>query len=391
MDKQFPLAIPPRVRDLAKRMISSLVGLLFVCTHAAAAQSAQVEDVEVHPAIYGERADVAEFVEQLVLEHGFDRAEVTSLLAEARYRQDIIEKISKPAERVWTWGRYKRHLVGDERIQKGLEFWRAHQDTLERAHATYGVAPEYVVAILGIETFYGRITGAYPVLDALMTLGFDYPPRSAFFRRELIQFLLLAQEEGKDPRTLMGSYAGAMGYGQFISSSYRHYAVDFSGDGVRDIWADPVDAIGSIANYFAEHRWRGTQPVAIGLSNGQADEGGSGGVELTQTQKQALDALASTNPSPKHSLGSIRALGLEKHLPSADALDDATKLAVFKLNEGLDADDPSAPVAYWLGLHDFYVITRYNHSHLYALAVEHIARALKAGMREEMSEQHAQY
>ena len=310
---------------------------------------------------YAEREEVAQYITTLVQEHGFDAQQLTTWLGGAHLRTDIIEKISKPAERVWTWGRYKKHLVGEKRITQGLEFWQAHAATLQRAYEVYGVPPEYVVAIIGIETYYGRVTGSYPVLDALMTLGFDYPPRSSFFRRELTQFLLLAREEGKDPQELQGSYAGAMGYGQFISSSYRHYAVDFNDDGVRDIWQDPVDAIGSVANYFARHRWQGQGPVAIKL-------------QPTEQQQSALDKLAGKNPKLAHTVGDLRQLGI-----SLDAeLKNADKLAVFRLQLSEQDGDASAGIEYWVGLHDFYVITRYNHSHLYAMAVKQIADALKA-------------
>ena len=196
---------------------------------------------------YAVRSDVAEYVRTVTSEHGFKADELKALLSAVEYRADIIERISKPAEKVWTWARYKRHLVDEQRIAEGAVFWHKHADTIARAAQTFSVAPEIIVAILGIETRYGRITGTYPVLESLMTLGFDYPPRASFFRKELTEFLLLAREEDKDPTTLTGSYAGAMGYGQFISSSYRYYAVDFDDDGVRDIWANPVDAIGSIA------------------------------------------------------------------------------------------------------------------------------------------------
>ena len=314
---------------------------------------------------YATRAETGQYIEQLVAEHGFTAEELTPLLGQAYLRTDIIEKISRPAERVWTWGRYKRHLVGEKRIRQGVEFWAAHADTLKRAEQVYGVPPEYVVAILGIETYYGRVTGSYPVLDALMTLGFDYPPRSDFFRRELTQFLLLAREEGKDPASLMGSYAGAMGYGQFISSSYRHYAVDFNDDGVRDIWSDPVDAIGSIANYFARHRWQGSLPVAVQL---QPDA----------QQRAVLDKLASKNPRLAHSIGTLRQQGVAVD----ESLADSVKVAVFRMQLSVEAEEPG-PVEYWLGLPDFYVVTRYNHSHLYALAVKHIADAVKRRFQEE--------
>ena len=298
---------------------------------------------------YSGREDVRTFVSDMSKNHGFDEAELQALLAGVQHRADIIERISKPAETVWTWGRYKKHLVDEERVKQGIEFGRAHAATLKRAEEEFGVAPEVVLAILGIETRFGRVTGSFPVLESLMTLGFDYPPRAAFFRKELGEFLILAREEGKDPASLTGSYAGAMGYGQFISSSYRHYAVDFDDDGVRDIWTNPVDAIGSIANYFARHRWQGDQARAIQV---RLEEGAQiqfdSGLDQTQTVGNYVKA-GMIDPGVAHD----------------------TRAKLYRV-EGADG------LEYWLAFHDFYVITRYNRSHLYALAVHHLADLIKA-------------
>lgn len=318
------------------------VGLLLALSVSARAQPD-------FPRPYAERDDVAGYISEIVAQHGFDQAELRALFADAAQRQDIIERISRPAEKVWTWARYQRHLVDQDRIDRGVNFWNEHHELLAQAEQRYGVAPEYVVAILGIETRYGSITGNFRVLDALATLGFDYPPRSAFFRKELTEFLLLAREENKDPRTLLGSYAGAMGYGQFIPSSYRYYAVDFNGDGARDIWQDPADAIGSIANYFARHHWRGDSVVARRVS----------------VSGSSADALANQGLTLKNTVADLRAAGVAVDLP-ADA-----KAALYKL-EGASGDE------YWVGLHDFYVITRYNHSHMYALAVYQLSQAIGA-------------
>lgn len=306
-----------------------------------------------HPRPYAERSDIAEYLDGLSQQHGFQRESLQQLFAGVQQRQDIIERISRPAERVWTWAKYRNHLVDQPRIEQGVEFWAEHTATLDRAAHAYGVAPEYIVAILGIETRYGRVTGSFPVLEALTTLGFDYPPRSSFFRKELTQFLLLAREEGKDPRELTGSYAGAMGYGQFIPSSYRHYAVDFDEDGVRDIWRNPVDAIGSVANYFARHRWRGNGPVAVPVT----------------VRDAGTAELANASLELRHSVAELQARGIE--LPgSAAAVEPTDKAALFKL-DAAEGDE------YWLGLHDFYVITRYNRSHMYAMAVHQLALSIK--------------
>jgi membrane-bound lytic murein transglycosylase B len=318
-----------------------------------------------YPTPYGEREDVAAYLDALAQEHDFPRAMLQQWLSTAQQRQDIIERISKPAETVWTWARYRGHLVDADRIEQGADFWLEHEDTLTRAAREFGVAPEYVVAILGIETRYGQVTGGYPVLDALATLGFDYAPRSKFFRKELTELLLLAREEGKDPRELTGSYAGAMGYGQFIPSSYRHYAVDFDADGVRDIWQNADDAIGSIANYFARHHWRGAGPVAIRVEPSLANAG-------------ALDDLAGTTLALDRTLGEIHALGIQVQGVDQD-IDPQTKVAVYKL-DGAQGDE------YWLGFHDFYVITRYNRSYMYALAVHQLSQAIKRERDERVAQ-----
>lgn len=301
------------------------------------------------PKPYGQREDVAAYLDTLVSQHEFDRATLQSLFENVRQRQEIVERISRPAEKVWTWGRYKKHLVDEKRIAGGVEFWQQHASTLDRAAKEYGVAPEIVLAILGIETRYGKIMGHFPVIEALTTLGFDYPPRAKFFRKELTEFLLLTREEGKDPSTLKGSYAGAMGYGQFIPSSYRHYAVDFDDDGVRDIWLNPEDAIGSIANYFYQHKWRGEGPVALRV----------------EVRGSEIDTLVGTGLKLKYSVGELQQKGV-----IVDGLDPSLAANIYKL----ETDDG---VEYWLALHDFYVITRYNRSYLYALAVELIARGIR--------------
>lgn len=260
------------------------------------------------------------FINEMAEEEGFERDRLRTWLGAARHQQTVIDRISAPAEKVLEWGEYSEIFLTESRVQRGLAFMERHAEALRRAEADFGVPPEIVTAIIGIETFYGRHKGNDRVLDALATLAFDYPPRADFFRGELRHFLLLAREQGFDPEKPMGSYAGAMGYGQFIASSYRHYAVDFDNDGTVDLFDNPTDAIGSVANYFHEHRWHRSQPVARRL--------------------QAEDRVSPILPA---------------------------RLLVLK-----DGNERQQ----WLAYHNFDVITRYNHSDLYAMAAWQLARSL---------------
>lgn len=298
---------------------------------------------------YTQRADVRAYLAELVAEHGFAAAELQDVLGRAQRKQSILDAIARPAERVLKWHEYRDIFLKEPRISQGVEFWAEHADVLDSAEAVFGVAPEYVVSILGVETRYGRITGRFRVVDALTTLAFDYPPRSDFFRRELTQFFLLAREEGHDPLELTGSYAGAMGYGQFIPSSFRAYAVDFNGDGLRDIWNSPADAIGSIANYFREHGWRAGEPVVL----------------PAQVADDALAELANSSLNLTHTVAELRELGVQ-----VDWAHGEEPAALFRMEQEDGAD-------YWVGLNNFHAITRYNRSRLYALAVHELAQAIK--------------
>lgn len=203
------------------------------------------------------------------------------VFAEVQRKQSILDAISRPAERVKPWKDYRPMFITDARIARGVDFWRQHEAVLARAEQEYGVPAQYIVAIIGVETFFGRNTGNYRVIDALSTLGFDYPPRAEFFRKELREFLLLAREEQLDPLTLKGSYAGAMGLPQFMPSSFRNFAVDFDGDGHINIWNNPDDAIGSVASYFKRHGWVPGEGVVsrAWVDGGRADEGLTTGIE----------------------------------------------------------------------------------------------------------------
>ena len=300
---------------------------------------------------YAARPEVGEYMDALVEQHAFSRPWLRDILAGARKSDDVLASISKPAEKALAWHEYRAIFLTEKRIAEGVEFWQEQQRAIDAAQAEFGVAAETILAILGVETSYGRITGKHRVVDALSTLAFDYPPRAEFFRGELTAFLRLVREEGMDPFALKGSYAGAMGYGQFIPSSYRRFAVDFDDDGTRDIWSNATDAIGSIANYFAEHDWRGRLPAAVPvqLRDAGAEELIHRGLELTRT------------------VGELRARGVA----GIDHIDADERAALFRV----EAKDG---VQFWVGLHDFYVITRYNRSRMYALAVFQLGQAIRA-------------
>ena len=289
------------------------------------------------------------FITEMVTQHGFNRTELKRVLWQARLRRPILEAISRPAEKRLTWGRYRNIFIQPRRIEGGVEYWRENEEILDRAQEKFGVPPEIIVAIIGVETLYGSHTGKFPVLDALHTLGFHYPPRSKFFRSELKHFLLLAREEELDPTRPLGSYAGAMGQPQFIPSSYRSYAVDFDGDDKRDIWHNSADTIGSVANYFARHGWERDAPVTYPLSG------------VSERHRHFLDA----GMKPSIPVAELQNTGIriEQTLPTS-------ALASLIPLQGSDGEE------YWLGLNNFYVITRYNHSNLYAMAVYQLSREI---------------
>ena len=291
------------------------------------------------------------FIERMVAEHDFDREALLTLFSRVEKKQSIIDAMNRPAEKTKTWAEYRAIFMRENRIAGGVQFWRDNAAALARAEQAYGVPAEYIVAIIGVETLYGKITGGYRVMDALSTLAFDYPRRADFFTRELEQYLLLTREHNQDPLAHMGSYAGAMGFGQFMPSSYRHYAVDFDGDSVPDIWNNATDAIGSVGNYFARHGWQRGQRVVMRArpQSGFAHED--------------LNSLK----QPSRAVGEWQKLGLSPIEPVA-----GSRPAMAVELEGEDGRE------YWFGFNNFYVITRYNRSPMYALAVHQLAQALHA-------------
>lgn len=296
---------------------------------------------------YDDRPQAREIINSVVAA-GVDEAWAERILQAATRKQSILTAISRPAEKTKPWYEYRQIFITDKRIREGVDFANTHAKILEAVSEQTGVPASIIVAIIGVETFYGRITGSYRVIDALSTLAFDYPKRSPFFTKELENFLLLAYESGKDPLSLKGSYAGAMGYGQFMPSSYRAYAKDYDGDGVADIWANPADAIYSVANYLVAHGWQAGEPVIVPAAGDQA---------APSVYDQGL--------KPTLTVGKLATMGVAP-LVATDISMSATPLAF------MGAEGPE----YWLGLPNFYVITRYNHSAMYALSVWQLSEAI---------------
>jgi membrane-bound lytic murein transglycosylase B len=296
------------------------------------------------------RPDVKDFIDQIADQYSFKKRALRKLLAAAQYQPAILEAMDRPAEKAKMWYEYRPIFVSERRIREGAEFWLAHRQDLDRASIRSGVAPEYLAAILGVETYYGRQTGNYRVLDALATLAFDYPPRAKFFRDELEQFILLTRDLKMNPLTIKGSYAGAMGAPQFMPSNYRRYAVDADADGRIDLWNNWPDVCASIGNYLKEHGWNPGEPV-LSEANVEPDKAADlDGRKLT---------LAETVASLKE-----KGVSFDSSLPP-----DAPAVLI--------AADEADGVHWRVGYNNFYVITSYNHSPLYAMAVYELAAAIK--------------
>jgi membrane-bound lytic murein transglycosylase B len=308
---------------------------------------------------YNDQPQVQAFIDMMVDKHGFTREQLVTVFNAAKRREDILELMRKPAEKRLQWYEYRKIFLTPARIEGGVDFWKENADTLAKAETAFGVDPQIIVAIIGVETRYGSNTGRHRVLDALSTLAFDYPPRSEFFTAELEQYLILAREEDIDIVDTTGSYAGAMGYGQFIPSSYRAYAIDFNGDGKRDLWNNKMDIIGSVANYFNQHGWKTGTPVAV-----RANVTGND-----------YPALLDLGYKPNTVLDAMRHDGITPLKPMPDDL--VAALLSFEQKDGPE---------YWLGFNNFYTITRYNHSPLYAMAVYQLSEEIR-----ETYEQSPQY
>jgi membrane-bound lytic murein transglycosylase B len=297
-----------------------------------------------------ERKEVQDFISKMVTEHQFDKQELEALFSKVEIKDSIIKAITRPAEAM-PWYKYRPIFLKNDRINLGVKFWQENRKVLERAEQEFGVPPEIIVAIIGVETRYGNIKGSYNVVESPSTLDFDYPKRSKFFASELEHFLLLAREQELDPSTVTGSYAGAMGIPQFISSSYRAYAHDFDGDGHINIWTNYDDAIGSVANYFKVHGWKEQASVALPATvNGE---------QYRNILKDDLKFSFPAKQLTQYGINPGVALNPEQQV----------KLLEFETKSGHE---------YWLGFDNFYVISRYNHSKLYSMAVFQLATEIRA-------------
>lgn len=321
------------------------VGLLLTALGASLPAQSQASNYANHP-------EAAKLIQTLVQKHGFEETFVRAVLAEAQMQPAVIKAILPPSDpRVKSWKNYRARFIDPIRINRGLEFWRTHNKTLNAASKQYGVPPEIIVAIIGVETIYGKNTGAFQTVSALATLGFDYPPRAPLFLSELEELFVLAREQKRDPRDYLGSYAGALGLPQFMPSSYRRFAVDFDGDGDIDLMQSPADAIGSVANFLRQHGWEEGGVVAIKVRAAEGD----------------LQPLADAGIEPKLGAEEIAPLGVKPK----EGVPAGAKFAV------IDLETPDQPTEYWLGFQNFYTLTRYNRSSFYAMSVFHLAEALK--------------
>ena len=326
-----------------------LTGLLTLSVPVIAESSANTSTNTSTNKSYLGRPEVDKFISQLVKEEKFSRKELETILGKAEMSERALALISKPAEGTLEWKDYRKIFMTPERIEKGVDFWQENADVLAIVEKKYGVPAQIIVAIIGVETYYGRQTGGFKVLDTLTTLGFDFPRRGEFFRKELKNLLVLAREQKLDVTELTGSYAGAMGIPQFMPSSYRAYAVDHTEDEQANIWETKADAIASVANYLSRHGWKKDTPIAYRAK-----------VTGTKYEKVLSEGL-----KPDKRFSRVEKAGW---IPF-NTISPTAKVLAMKM-EGQEGSE------YWLGMNNFYVITRYNHSRMYALAVHQLARAV---------------
>lgn len=298
------------------------------------------------------RENVQAFIDNMVDSHNLSRADIEAVLKEVEIKESILKAMRRPAEKSKPWHEYRKIFLNPGRIDRGIAFWKEHREAIERVAEERGVPAQLIVAIIGVETNYGRLKGSYRVVDALSTLAFDYPPRSPFFTKELENFFLLSREESVDMLTAKGSYAGAMGAPQFMPSSYRVYAADGDADGTRDLFDNWDDVFASIANYFIDHGWNPDEPVVSRAS-----------AEPRLAERLELDRIL-----PVYRTGFLQSQGIRFDRKVGE--DDLSM--VINL-EGEDAMET------WVGYHNFYVITRYNRSKMYAMAVHQLGEAILEG------------
>ena len=300
---------------------------------------------------YVDKGETFEYLKsELILNHGFSEDYVVSTLNKAIKQDKIIQSISEPAEFTWTWDRYKDLFIEEKRIQNGKKFISENIKTLKKAESRFGVPKEIITSILGVETRYGKIMGSYRVLDALTTLSFDFPRRSKFFTKELINLFLLSRENNLEILSLKGSYAGAMGYGQFIPSSYRAYAIDFDDDGYVDLLNSVDDAIGSIANYLYIHGWNKDLPT------------------IRRIDQKFLSNTQSINNVRNPLILAPNILHASDELENEDILDQSVLLLSYHERGNTD---------FFVGTANFIAITKYNRSHFYAKAVYDLSIELR--------------
>tara|TARA_Y100001970_G_C14251439_1_gene872167 strand:- start:3344 stop:4330 length:987 start_codon:yes stop_codon:yes gene_type:complete len=313
-----------------KQSIFFVLPLLLFCRIAEADQTP-----------YLERDEVKEFIIKMEKEHKFSPSELESILGTAVHQERVIRIMNKQPEGTMTWSKYRNIMVSEDRINQAKQFVESYKDQLIKAQDIYGVPAEIIASIIGIETRYGRITGGTRVVDSLMTLSFDYPRRAKFFKIQLEEFLLLSREEGLNPNKLKGSIAGAMGYGQFMPDSYRNYAVDFDNDGIRDIVNNPIDAIGSVANFLSRKgKWSPNKPIAFKA-------------KLKGDEPQIKSAF-----KPYMSKRELESLGIfsEQTIPMGQLVVPVK----LPLESGWE---------YRIGFDNYYSLSRYNRSKLYVMAV----------------------
>ncbi len=335
-------------RKVCERSMTAVAAAWLLAAVSMAQQPAQAIDIE-------RNAAAKALVEELSEQPALDAEWIRVLIADAVYQESIVEAITRPAEKKFSWYRYRKIFVTEANVIAGVQFWNENAQALAKAERDYGVAAQVIVAIIGVETRFGRYTGRHRVIDSLVTLTLGYPRRSDFFKRELAEFLTLVNEEDLNPLEVRGSYAGAMGIPQFISSSYRHYAVDFNGNGRRDLIGEVDDAIGSVANYLAAHGW---QP------NGRTH------ATLSAADETVLEDLLTEGLSNDRSYADLKQAGAALARAGGPADDLQLGVLKFETRPGI--------FSYRAGYPNFYVITKYNRSTLYAMAVAEFAELIAA-------------